>query len=571
MNPLEYYARFMDDTALAVFDRRLKLVDANQAFVSAFGENSDLSLDRVLADMEHSEGVLPSLLYELELQGRTSPVSLALNTDKYRFIFRVSLFRLGESDGDMVLASFRDETEKGFMEQTLRDRNLSLVTISPGIPVGFFRAARSGNIISVNRPLVDMLGYENEYELFNASIGDTWVDPSDRERMLQNLMDHDTVSGMEAQWMRRDKGRLWVSISAYGVSGESGETLVFDAVILDITKRKEAEDELRRYRNRLQEMVDEKTGELTKSNDMLVLEVAERQKSETVQSVLYAITDAAVTAQSLFRLLEEIHAQMSRLFYTPNLYFAFYDPADNSYSFPYAIDQQDGAVGFTIPGYMEGTLTDLVRTTGEPLLVDRATYAELLAKGKLREVGSPSEQWIGVPLRDSSGVWGVLATQSYEMVNAYSREDLVLFARIAEHVALAISRHRAEQELRRNGALFRAVLEAENRGIIVTDSDGMVVYINPVLSREMEIPPEHVRGRELSNILHSEDQIPLAEAVENWKRGGARPALLRILSGACTVNAQPLRDATGRLLGMIAIEENIDEIHPADLAEPSEP
>jgi len=99
----------------------------------------------------------------------------------------------------------------------------------------------------------------------------------------------------------------------------------------------------------------------------------------------------------------------------------------------------------------------------------------------------------------------------------------------------------------------------------------MVVYINPVLSREMEIPPEHVRGRELSNILHTEDQIPLAEAVEIWKRGGARPALLRILSGACTVSAQPLRDSTGRLLGMIAIEEKIEELHPADLSEHMEP
>lgn len=561
----------MDDTALAVFDRRLKLVDSNQAFAAAFGREPDLSLDRVLAVMEQSEGVLPSLLYELELQGRTSPVSLALNTDKFRFLYRVSLFRVDEAGESMVLASFRDETEKGFMEQTLRDRNLSLVTISPGIPVGFFRAARSGNIISVNRPLVDMLGYENEYELFNASIPDTWVDPSDRERMLQALMDNDTVSGMEACWMRRDKSRIWVSISAYGVSGDSGETILFDAVVLNITQRREAEEELRRYRNRLQEMVEEKTVELTRANDLLLMEVAERQKAETIQAVLHAITDAAVTAQSLFGLLEEIHAQLSRLFYTPNLYFAFYDPADNSYSFPYAVDQHDGAVGFTIPGYMDGTLTDLIRTGGEPRLVDQNAHREMISKGQVRDVGSPSEQWMGVPLRDSSGVWGVLATQSYDIINAYTPGDLNLFARIAEHVALAISRHRTEQELRRNGALFRAVLEAENRGIIVTDSDGTVVYINPVLSREMEIPPEDVRGRELSVILHPEDHIPLAEAVESWKRGGARAVLLRILAGTCTVSAQPLRDAPGRLLGMIAIEQAGGDTPPEGTSEPRVP
>lgn len=567
---MEHYARFMDDTALATFDGHLKLVDSNQAFRTSFGDDGDLTLDRVMAALEQSEGVLPSLLYELEVQGRTSPVSLALNTEKYRHLFKVTLHRLEEPEGNLVLASFRDETEKGFMEQTLRDRNLSLVTISPGIPVGFFRAARSGNIISVNRPLVDMLGYENEYELFNAKIPDTWVDPSDRERMLQTLMDSDTVSGMEARWMRRDRSRIWVSISAYGVSGESGETILFDAVVLDITKRKEAEEELTSYRNRLQEMVEEKTLELTRANDMLLMEVAERQKAETVQSVLHSITDASATAQSMFSLLENMHAQIARLFHTPNIYFAFYDPSDNSYAFPYSIDQRDGAVGFTIPGYMQGTLTDLVRSRGEPRLVSEDEYREMAAKGLLREVGTVPKQWMGVPLRDSSGVWGVLAIQSYDMENAYSTDDMVLFARIAEHVALAIGRHRAEQELRRNGALFRAVLEAENRGIIVTDSDGMVVYINPVLAREMEIPPENVRGRELSNILDSDHHLPLAEAVEGWKRGGTRPVLLRILSGSCTVNAQPLRDPSGRLLGMIAIEDHLEELHPGDLAEPLE-
>lgn len=567
MNSLERYARFIDDTALAAFDGHLKLLDANQAFRAAFGEESDLSLDRVIAVMEQSEGVLPSLLYELEVQGRTSPVSLALNTERYRYLYKVTLYRLEEPEGNLVLASFRDETEKGFMEQTLRDRNLSLVTISPGIPVGFFRAARSGNIISVNRPLVDMLGYENEYELFNAQIPDTWVDPSDREGMLQTLMDNDTVTGMEAQWMRRDRSRIWVSISAYGISGDSGETLLFDAVVLDITKRKEAEEELTRYRNRLQEMVEEKTLELTKANDMLLLEVAERQKAEAVQAVLHAITDASVTAQSIFNLLEDIHSQISRLFYAPNLYFAFHDTTDNSYSFPYSVDTRDGTVGFTIPGYMDGTLTDLVRSTGEARLVGREEYRELVALGRVREVGTAPQQWMGVPLRDSSGVWGVLATQSYEMENAYSGDDLVLFTRMSEHVALAIGRHRAEQELRRNGALFKAVLEAENRGIIVTDSDGMVVYINPVLAREMEIPPEDVRGRELSNILNSDHHLLLAEAVEGWKRGGTRPVLLGILSGAWNVNAQPLRDSTGRLLGLIAIEEHLEEIHPGDMGD----
>jgi len=569
MNPFEHYARLVDDTALAVFDGQLQLRDSNRAFREAFGDTGDVSLDTLLSTME--QGVLPSLLYELELQGATSPVSLALNTDSFRFVYRVVLHRLEEGEERLILASFRDETEKGFMEQTLRDRSLSLVSISPGIPVGFFRAARSGSIITVNRPMVDMLGYENEYDLFNAKIHETWVDPSDRDRMLRALEEEGTVSGLEVQWTRRDKRVLWVSISAYGVSDDSEGTQVFDAVVLNITKRKEAEEELNRYRNRLQEMVGEKTAELSKANDMLLMEVAERQKAETIQAVLHSITDAAITCQTLFNLLEQIHTHLSKLFHTPNLFFAFYDSSHNSYSFPYSMDQKDSAVGFTIPGYMEGTLTDLVRLKGEPRLIDRKAYEELLARGGVRDFGSIGEQWMGVPLRDASGVWGVLVVKSYEIVNAYTPEDLRLFSRISEHIALAISRHRAEQELRRNGALFRSVLEGETRGIIVTDSDGAIVYINPVLSREMELPPEEVRGREMSVMLHSDDNPVLAETVENWKRGGGRPVILRVLPGPCIMRAQPLRDSFSNLLGMIAIEESLEEVHPSDMSEPGEP
>lgn len=565
MNPLELYAREKDDTALAVFDGHLRLVDCNRSFKEAFGDSEGASLDTLLSGME--QDILPSLLYEIELQGGTTPVSLALNTESYRRVFRVELFSIEEGDRKLLVASFRDETEKGFMEQTLRDRNLSLATISPGIPVGFFRAARSGNIISVNRPLVDMLGYENEYDLFSARIPETWVDPSERERLLHLLEKDGTVSGMEVQWKHRSGGVVWASISAYGLQADSGETQVFDAVVLDITQRKLAEKELKQYRNRLQEMVAEKTAELSRANDMLLMEVSERQKAETIQGVLHSITYAATSSKTMFRLLEEIHSHLSRLFHTPNLFFAFYDPADNSYSFPYSIDEKDGAVGFTIPGYMEGTLTDLVRSSGEPLLIDRESYDRLVEQGRLREVGTVCQQWMGVPLKDQSGVWGVLAVQSYQMVNAYSEDDLGLFEKMGEHVALAISRHRAEQELKKNGALFQAVLEAERRGIIVTDSDGIVVYINPVLSREMEIPPEEARGRELSGILHPEDHLPLAEAVENWKRGGGRPVLLRVTAGPCTVSARPLRDGSGSLLGLIAIEEDPDQFDSSDFTD----
>ena len=72
-----------------------------------------------------------------------------------------------------------------------------------------------------------------------------------------------------------------------------GETRKYCAVMKDITERKRAEKELVRYRDRLEELVAERTTELRKANRELKREIAERKRAEAyiehLNSVLKAI------------------------------------------------------------------------------------------------------------------------------------------------------------------------------------------------------------------------------------------------------------------------------------------
>jgi light-regulated signal transduction histidine kinase (bacteriophytochrome) len=51
-------------------------------------------------------------------------------------------------------------------------------------------------------------------------------------------------------------------------------------VIQDITERKRAEEELRKHRNHLEELVKERTAELTRANEQLQREITERKRAE---------------------------------------------------------------------------------------------------------------------------------------------------------------------------------------------------------------------------------------------------------------------------------------------------
>ncbi|MDH3743562.1 MAG: PAS domain S-box protein [Acidobacteriota bacterium] len=123
------------------------------------------------------------------------------------------------------------------------------------LPLMYFALDSEGAVVEVNRFGAEQLGYE-QTELVGNSVLDVFH-PDDRDSVRTQFRALLDSPGQVAHWefrkKRKDGSQLWVQESARAVENDAGETLVM-VVCEDITSRKETEQRLERYRNRLKQL-----------------------------------------------------------------------------------------------------------------------------------------------------------------------------------------------------------------------------------------------------------------------------------------------------------------------------
>lgn len=140
--------------------------------------------------------------------------------------------------------------------------------------------AQDGMIKFVNPTTLDMLGYSEE--LVTSRPFMEFVHPEDREMILdrhtRRLKGEEPPRVYAFRVVTKDGAVKWVELSTVPVFwNERLATLNF---LADITKRKLAEEELSRYRDHLEDLVNERTANLIELNEQLKREISERKRAE---------------------------------------------------------------------------------------------------------------------------------------------------------------------------------------------------------------------------------------------------------------------------------------------------
>jgi two-component system, cell cycle sensor histidine kinase and response regulator CckA len=112
---------------------------------------------------------------------------------------------------------------------------------------GIFQTTPDGRYLLANPALATMYGYASVGELKSAVkeiARQLYVDPARRPEFIRLMNEHDCVRGFESQIFRKDGSMIWISENVRVIRDDAGQPLYYEGTVEDITKRKQAEEQI---------------------------------------------------------------------------------------------------------------------------------------------------------------------------------------------------------------------------------------------------------------------------------------------------------------------------------------
>jgi len=305
-------------------------------------------------------------------------------------------------------------------------------------------------ILDVNQKFIELYGYSIE-EAHGLTIEDlsSGIPPYTHRSAIHWIRRARRSGAQSLEWQAKDKsGRLfWIDLSMRVAAIGGQECLLVSA--RDITARK---------------------------------------RSNQIQVAGYRIFQIGQSSQTLFEFFSLIHEILQTLLPARNFAVAFYDPLTDLFTYPYHSDQYESWP--SIHSSDDSLVTRVLRSD-EPILVTAETRNDLELV-PMDAAQLPSLDWLGVPLRTTRGVLGVLVIKNYDPEARLSAQDRETFAFISTQIAIAVERRRSEDALRESEARWRTLIENSPQLIMTIDRQGKILLINHLMGN---IQQERLQGR----------------------------------------------------------------------------
>ncbi len=178
--------------------------------------------------------------------------------------------------------------------------------------------------------------------------------------------------------------------------------------------------------------------------------INELKRAEHLQSVLYQISEATHSVDSIDELYETLHKIVIGLLPSKNFFIALAHKTgdDTIISFPYYVDIFDSQLQgkrLTFGPGQKRSLTGYLIENGTPILLGPDNFDTFCEANKIAYIGAKPSSWLGIPfnLKDISGA---VAIKSYDETH-YSEKDKDLLLYVARHIGYALSRKKSVDQL----------------------------------------------------------------------------------------------------------------------------
>ena len=284
----------------------------------------------------------------------------------------------------------------------------------------------------------------------------------------------------------------------------------------------------------------------------LIENIQKRKHNEQLQNALLTISQSASNSENLDELYKIIHDVVAEFMPANNFYIAQYNIFTDSISFPYFLDEVDEPILGEMK--LERSLTAYVIKNGKKLLASPEIFNLLVAEGLVDNIGAPSIDWLGVPLKIEDRVIGAIVVQSYTEGVRFTEEDMYLLEFVSSQIAMSIERKRAEEgmvqaynqledkvqertaqwqqaneelqslldervqiekDIRESEERFRSIADSTPAMIWMADEMGIFDYFNRTWLEFTGDSYEDQLGNKWMNSIHPEDKIEFAANFSN--------------------------------------------------------
>ena len=377
-----------------------------------------------------------------------------------------------------------------------------------------------GNLVYVNESFLRMWRYEKEEDILGEPATSFWQAPAEASEVLEKLRNRGGWTG-EMVALRKDSSLFTVQVSANMVIDEKGVPICMMGAFADITERKKMEEEIKKHREHLEELVRERTRELEQEiTQRKNVEKALLESIETTRALLNAPTESAILLDLEGTILDLNTVAADRL-------------------------------GKSVEDLVGISVNDILPPN---VVVSRKTRADEVVRSRK-------------PVRYTDERAGMIFDQTaFPVFNAQGKvERLAIFAHdITE-------RKRAEKALQESEELFRTIVEVAPSLLVITDGHGCNHYVSPNCEEFTGYTQEELVGT-LKWWVHEEDIQRAREVFDRAIRegeGGRNFEYKAIRKNGdiwfASSSWEPLRDDEGKFKGAVVQTIDITEHKMAEL------
>jgi PAS domain S-box-containing protein len=162
--------------------------------------------------------------------------------------------------------SNRDITDRKVAEEALSESYRRIEDLYDNAPCGYHSLDKDGTFVRINDTELSWLGYTRDEVIGKMKFPDVVTSESLRtfEENFPVFKSQGWIKDLEFEMVRKDGTTLPVILSASAIKDEDGNFIMSRSTMFDVTELKRTEAELTRYREKLEDLVRQRTAELEK-------------------------------------------------------------------------------------------------------------------------------------------------------------------------------------------------------------------------------------------------------------------------------------------------------------------